>query len=530
LRRVAQAIYHENLQKNPQHSLAAGPIIPYPFSIGFYFYIPRVGFTAMATPMTDTSLPLAVDLDGTLIRTDSLWEGIFAALRNAPWLLFFMPVWLFRGKAYFKKRIAKASNLDASLLPYDPVVVAYVKAAAKAGRPVALVTGANQRVADAVAGHLGIFGISKGSNSRMNLTGKVKAAWLQEIYPLGFEYVGNHAIDRAVWEVASVTTVAGNRAESILGTVLTSHDTAQLVADYEAPAATSSLACWLSAMRVHQWSKNLLLFVPFVLAGSMVKFTDVWNVLLAVAAFSLLASATYIINDLLDLPHDRQHPTKSQRAFARCILSIPQGVTAIIILLLASGGVLLLLNSYSFALIALAYAAITLSYSFYFKREPLLDVMVLSSLYTLRISAGAVALHLAVSWWLVSFSFLFFLSLALMKRYAELELMRRDTHFATGRDYQVEDMPLLQTLGVGSSCAAVVLFIIYLVLEHFSYQMFSHPGWLWPIGMLILLWQTRLWLITCRGQMDQDPIYFALKDRASLKLGGLCLVMVMLAW
>lgn len=478
--------------------------------------------------LIDNTLPLAVDLDGTLIRTDSLWESILCVLREQPWMLFLMPLWLFQGKARFKAQIARHATLDAAALPYDSEVLAYARAAALAGRPVALVTAADQSVADAVAKHLKFFGLAKGSEAGLNLGGRAKAVWLSQMYPHGFEYVGDHAKDEAVWKAAAVATTAGRHADVLLQRYLGSHTSAKAL-PYRRPVRTP-LRLWLSAIRIHQWSKNALLFVPFLMAGKLMGVMDFVHVVMGFFAFSLLASATYIINDLLDLPNDRKHPVKSKRAFANCFLSIPQGIAAIGVLLLGVVAILSVLAIPAFIAISLCYAAVTLAYSFFLKREVLVDVMVLAGLYTLRISAGATILALPISWWLVSFSFLFFLSLALMKRYAELDLMQRNGKFATGRNYQLVDMPLLRGMGVSASFSSVVLFVIYLVLEHFSASMFSNPGWLWPIGMVILLWQARLWLLTNRGDMHQDPIYFALKDKGSIKLGALCMLLLVLAW
>ena len=476
-------------------------------------------------------IPLIVDLDGSLIRTDSLWEACLAALRMKPLEAACWPLWLLKGKAYFKRRIAERAELEVEHLPYDAEVLAYAQTSAAIGRKVALVTAADQNIADRVAAHLGIFIEAKGSDGMHNLGGRNKAKWLAEQFPEGYEYIGDHPVDVPVWQGATHATSAGRHGERLHRQHLSAHASAQFL-PYGGIVGNSKIKTWLSAMRVHQWSKNLLLLVPFIMAGKLMTLPDFGKVLLGILSFSLLASATYIINDMLDLAADRQHPTKSKRAFASGQIAIPHGILTIAVLAFLSLSLLWFLGEPDFAMAALCYTIVTLAYSFHLKREVLLDAMVLSGLYTLRITAGAIVLALPISWWLISFSFLFFFSLALMKRYAELALMKKNGKFKTGRDYRVRDMPVLLGLGLGATFGSVVLFIVYLILEYFNTQlpMFGHPQWLWPIAVFILFWQVRLWLLTNRGEMHQDPIYFALKDKASIKLGALCMLMIALAW
>ncbi len=287
---------------------------------------------------------------------------------------------------------------------------------------------------------------------------------------------------------------------------------------------------WLKALRWHQWAKNALLFVPLALGGNVATRDDLWRALLAFLIFGLTASAAYIVNDLADLDADRQHPQKKTRPFASGALSVPSGIVAAASLGVAAVLLAKMLNG-PFAIVLSFYAALTLAYSVRLKRRPVLDVLILACLFTLRIAGGMVLLALPVSYWLLVFSMFFFFSLALIKRYAELkDLHDAGKRAAAGRPYGVDDMPFIMSAGIASAFAGGVVFVIYLANEHFQREVFTRPQWLWAICGVLLYWLMRVWFLAARGQMHQDPILFALRDRASLAMAALTGVFIALAW
>jgi len=461
---------------------------------------------------TLTKFPLCVDLDGTLTLSDVSVESLLAAVKRRPWLLPQILFWRLAGKHRLKHELAARSEVDVTVLPYNPEVIELVRRARADGRRTVLVTGSNRKYAERVAQHLGLFDEVHASDETCNLTGVRKAAKLNELFGAGlYEYVSNGAVDLPIWRAAAaIVTVNAPRSVvkkcSALGKP-----------HRDLPVARRRVKPWLKAMRLHQWAKNALLFVPLITAHAILEWRAMSAALIAFLCFGLCASATYMINDLLDLDSDRHHHKKKSRPFASGALSVKAGVLGCAAMLLAGFGLALSLPvAFQFAL--LAYIAITLLYSFKLKRVASLDVLTLAGLYTLRVIAGAFAASVPLSFWLLAFSMFVFLCLALVKRVAELldlkskhQLDSAHSRKVRGREYSIEDISMLQTLGAASGYLAVLVLALYINSPEVS-QLYKTPQVLWLIAPLMLLWVTRLWMVTTRGYMDEDPILFAVKD------------------
>ncbi len=459
--------------------------------------------------------PLAVDLDGTLIHTDLLHESALQLVRQRPLLALALPQWLAGGKALLKRMIAERAELDAATLPYNEALLERIRAERAQGRRVLLVTASDQRYADAVAAHLGLFDEAIGSDGLINLSGRRKAERLvQRFGAKGFDYVGNSRDDLPVWRQARRAIVVN------AGAGLRRQAQALTEVETELPPPRPGAGTWLRAMRPHQWLKNLLVLLPLAGAHRLGEAAMLGQTLVAFAAFSLCASAVYVLNDLLDLQSDRAHPRKRQRPFAAGQLSVPQGL-AMAALLLLGAGVLAARSPPAFAACLASYFGLTLLYSLWLKRRVLVDCITLGLLYTLRIVAGWLATGLTSSFWLLSFSLFLFLSLAFVKRYSELmayaRLGRTDAH---GRGYQTGDLPLVQTMGVAAAFSSALVLALYINGDTVR-LLYAHPEWLWLTVPIHLYWISRMWMKAQRAVMDDDPVVFALRDRYSLACGAM---------
>ena len=467
--------------------------------------------------------PLCVDLDGTLIRTDLLVESALALLARRPWMVFALPIWLMRGKAFLKREIARRAGLDVALLPYDERMVDALRRAGDEGRLRVLCSAADQSLVDAVANHLGTFELALGSDGDRNLAGRRKASALAARFgERGFDYAGNARIDLAVWRAARRAWVV-NAPAALAGS-------AALVCDVDRhwPAEGGGVRAWIRALRLHQWLKNLLVFLPLAASHRFTEPGAVVDAVGAFVAFGLCASGVYLLNDLLDLPVDRQHPRKRLRPFAAGRLDLLRGVLAAP-LLAAAGLGLAFWVSPAFALVLGGYYVLTAAYSLKLKRIAMLDVIVLAALYTVRIVGGAVAIGSALSFWLLAFSMFIFLSLALLKRYAELQSMLAvGRSSAAGRGYAVDDLPLLQALGAAAGYAAVLVLALYINSPE-SLVLYDRPQLLWLVCPLLLYWISRAWIVAHRGAMDDDPVVFAVTDRVSQIVVALCVATVLAA-
>ncbi|WP_429646205.1 UbiA family prenyltransferase [Skermanella aerolata] len=472
---------------------------------------------------SDLLVPICVDLDGTLIRTDLLFESFLQLVRQGFFYLFLIPIWLLKGKAHLKAEIARHVVLDMNRMPVNEPLVDYLRQRREHGHRLYLFTAADGRLARQIAQRFDFFEAVYASDGITNLSGARKLASIRKHVGGDFIYAGDTEVDLPIWREARGAIVAGSRELAGKAARLTT-------VEASFPRGGHSPRVWARALRVHQWSKNLLVFVPFFLAGPLADFAEFPNVLLGALLLSILASGTYVVNDLLDIQADRQHRSKRLRPFASGRLPIKSGLAAIPACGLAVALLGALLPA-SFLAVAVCYLGVSLAYSFVLKRIAILDVIVLGGLFTSRILAGSLLLAQPPSYWLLIFSFAFFFSLALVKRYSELHVVACEAGSGgKARGYLVSDMPMTLVLGISSSIAALVILVLFLVDSHFSRLVYSNPVWLWPVCVAIFYWIMRVWLLTTRGEMHDDPIVFALKDRTSLALGLLVGASLAMAW
>jgi len=435
---------------------------------------------AQAPPPPTT--PLCVDLDGTLVRSDLLLESLLVLIKRNPLYAFYVPFWLLRGKAFFKAAVTARVSISPTALAYDRKLLDRLKMEYEAGRPLWLCAAANEPLAAPVAAHLKVFaGV---------LPGQGGAAGLVEHFGAGkFEHCANQS----------------------------SH------------AATATQACVaVRALRPHQWAKNTLLLVPLLAAHRLGDARVLANSGLAFLAFCACASSVYVLNDLLDLEADRAHPRKSKRPFAAGDLSIGVGLAMVPGLLALAVAIAIFLPP-RFAEVLATYFALTTAYSFYLKRFMLIDALALAGLYTLRIIAGAAAVDVPLSFWMLLFSVFLFLSLAFVKRFAELNDLRRQNGLqAAGRGYRVEDLSVLQSLGSAAGYLSVLVLALYINSPEIG-VLYHRPKLVWMLCILMLYWISRIWMMAQRGAVHDDPVLFALKDRQSLAIGLAAAITVALA-
>jgi 4-hydroxybenzoate polyprenyltransferase len=458
---------------------------------------------------------LCVDLDGTLIRGNVLWECCLLLLKERPSKLLWLPFWLLKGLAFLKQQLAASVDFTPSLLVYREQVLKFLRNEKAAGRRIVLATAADRKIAEAVSAHVGLFDEVHASDGKQNLKGKNKAAFLAERYSnTGFEYVGDSAADIEVWRRARAAYVVGTESRARQATAVTT--LAGTMLELEVPFGTTCRA-WIAALRGHHWAKNILLFLPLALSHNL-AFHPVLSTFAGFALYGFCASGLYILNDLLDLHSDREHPWKKARPIASGDISIPQGLAVSLILIGSSLGLGVLLNL-KFGLALLGYAALTTVYSLYIKKVPLLDVFILSSFYSFRIVAGALISNTRLSQWFLAFSMFFFLSLAMAKRYSELlhasNLVKAGN---SGRGYHTGDRELLLSLGVGSAFSAVVIFSLY-VQSQDVLLLYTSPTFLFLLCPLVLYWLSRNWLMAHRGELKEDPVTLAIRDPVSYGVG-----------
>ncbi len=478
---------------------------------------------AQAPTVPGSAVPLCVDLDGTLIRTDLLWESLVRLLKRNPLWLVVLPFWWWRGRAVLKRQIAARVEVDPATLPYHAAFLDFLRAQKAAGRVLVLATASDAELARRVAEHVGIFDDVLASDGATNLRGAAKLAKLTGRFGVrGFDYAGNSAVDLAVWRQAREAIVVNALAS------LARRAARLTQVNDRFCHANSTVVEVLRAMRPYQWVKNLIIFVPLLTSHQLANLPLVFKALWAFAAFCLCASAVYVLNDLLDLEADRRHPAKRRRPFAAGDLPLPVGL-GLVPLLLALGLGLAAALSPGFLGVVLLYLLLTTAYSCRLKQVALLDVFVLAGLYTLRLIAGHEATQVAYSAWLLMFSMFFFLSLALVKRFVEVASLRRQNQSAThGRGYLARDWELVASLGAGSGYLAVLVLALYVTSQEVR-TLYRQPTLLLLVCPLLLYWISRVWLIAHRGEMHEDPVVFALKDRVSYLVGLLTLAVIWLA-
>jgi 4-hydroxybenzoate polyprenyltransferase len=482
-----------------------------------------------------SSTPLCVDLDGTLVRSDTLLDLALVLARQNPRKIFSIPGWIAQGKAAFKRHLIQFAMLDVAALPYNRPLLAFCQTQHELGRPIYLATAADSALAQRVADHCGFFAGVLGSDGTHNLAGENKLAAFRQRFGEDFSYIGNASADIPILRVCREPMVA-NPTSGLMAGLRASHTVPARIFRDQAPP----LKAWLKAVRLHQWAKNALIFLPLLLAHAWRSPGPLVGAILAFFAFGFCASGTYILNDLLDIEADRRHHTKQRRPFAAGHLSPLRGVL-VIALFLTLATTLAIALPYAvahfgtalrpaFGLLAwlLIYALSTISYSLALKRLVLIDVIVLSGLYTIRIIAGAAATNIPVSTWLAGFSVFFFLSLAFVKRFAELESLKlRGQAPTNGRGYRLEDLEQLRSFGTTAAYASVVVLMFY--ISSLNERLYHHPGRLWLLLPVLLLWVSQLWLLASRGELHEDPVVYAITDRRSLLLGIVVVAIVLLA-
>lgn len=472
-----------------------------------------VGIT---TDAADARVPLFVDLDGSLLRSDLLVESALKLVKADVTNVARLARWWLEGKASLKTRIAAQVDLDVGTLPYDPEVVALARNAREQGRRVVLATASHRKYAEAVAAHLGLFDAVLATDESVNLNGERKLAAIRADAGGPFHYVGNGAVDMAIWkDAAGAVVVSSARSLAERAAAVT-----RVIAHVRPPAA--GIGTWLRAIRLHQWAKNVLIFLPALPIAAALSASAWWALVLALVVFGFCASSVYLLNDVLDLEADRAHPRKRERP-------IPAGRISLVAS--ALGGLLLWTVAFAVAWLWLplpfvgvlgAYWLCTLTYSLGLKRRVLVDVMMLAWLYTLRIVAGAAVIGVMPSFWILAFSVFLFLSLAAAKRYVEMgEMQRQNRDRVAGRGYMLSDIHFVLSLGVSSGMVSILVFSLY-VNDPTSKANLAHPHALWLVCPLLLYWITRIWLKATRGELHYDPLVFAFVDRISRAIGLLC--------
>jgi 4-hydroxybenzoate polyprenyltransferase len=418
--------------------------------------------------------------------------------------------------------ISQSIVLDAASLPYNRRLLTFLRLEHAQGRAIYLASGANIDLAKRVASHLNVFTGVLGSD-RNSLAGSTKLQRIRDQIDYSeFAYVGGDVLDLSLFTSATTPMVANPTRR------LTAFLHARGIFPFrEFRDRSHPIKSLRKAIRLHQWSKNLLILVPLLLAHQP-SLKTLATALLAFFSFSLAASATYILNDLLDIDADRRHLRKRHRPFASGDLSVSTGlalVTGFLGLALFATRFL----PHAFSLWLGFYLASTLAYSLYLKRIPIVDVLVLSGLYTLRMQAGSAATHTPISHWLAGLSVFLFLSLAMVKRFAELENLRASGSLPNnGRGYHVSDIEQMRSFGTASAYAAVIIFAIY-ISGHDVMALYRQPRFLWLIVPLMILWLSRVWLVASRGELNEDPVVFALTDRLSLFIGIMAVALTLLA-
>ena len=485
---------------------------------------PTASEPAAALPGLPPGLALVLDLDGTLTPVDTLHETLLQFRRAPPAAVTAACAALFAGRAVFKRALARFAQPDPDLLPLRQDLLAWLERQHAAGRPILLISAADQSLVEKIAARLP-FPVAGaiGSDGVANLKGEAKLARIRALLGDDFAYAGDSQADLPIFRAAKAVILAGRmtaRLAAALGPV-------PVLARFPDPPL--DLASLARTLRLQQWVKNLLLFLPLLLAGPL---ATPWEWLVAGLSFLMLgclASAGYVVNDLLDLEADRRHRLKRRRPFASGAVPVAVGAALIPALLLAAALIAAFLPFES-TIAATAYLAGTLGYSLAFKKKPVLDVLLIAGLFTIRVVLGIVVLGEPWSFWMLTFSMFFFFSLALVKRYAELfELVRRAGKDLPRRGYTEADLPLLLSLGTSAAIGAAVIFVVYLVQEEFSRALYRSPGWLWLVFPLLLYWICRIWQKAVQGRMLEDPLLFAFRDRVSYGIGLAVVVLILLA-
>ena len=481
-------------------------------------------WVAPDNPKEPASISLCVDLDGTLLATDVLWESILLLLKQRPWALLAMGFWILRGRAHLKRRIAEHVILDPHDLPYRSEVLSFLQQQKKAGRTLVLATAADHQPAEAIATHLGIFSDVIASDGIINLKGQKKLqALVAQFGKNGFDYMGDSAADLVVWESAR-SAILVNPSPTIVARAQKSFSVERVFSNRPLP-----LEVVFKALRVHQWVKNLLLFLPLIASHQLLDGPRFLDVCVAFLSFSFCASSVYLFNDLMDLPSDRRHPQKKSRPLANGDLSISLAASLVPILFVA--GLLLSVSTLplEFSSLLGLYALATFAYSYFLKQIPILDVLTLAGFYTLRVFAGGIAANVPISAWLLAFSMFLFLSLAFGKRHSELMLRSVDGYQGLDRrGYVGIDKESIHTMGTVSGYMSVLVLALYINSQDVL-ALYQKPDLLWLACPLLLYWISRTWLLASRNSVNEDPLVRALTDPQSYSVAAAIILLGILA-
>lgn len=458
-----------------------------------------------------SQLPLVVDLDGTLINTDLLHESAFAFVIQNPLRAFIVLKWLRKGKAHLKEKLAHQVKIDVAHLPYNQAVLNLIETERKKGRKIILATASHKIYAEQIAQHLKIFDAVFATQNHTNLSAQRKCDLLvKEFGDKNFDYVGNSHDDLKVWKHA-------NHGHAINTSCCLNRKIAALRNVESIPVAKkNSLKVWAKALRLHQWVKNSLIFVPLLASHKISDLDLIIKGALAFLFFGLCASHVYLFNDLIDLKNDRIHKSKRFRPAAAGLISIPAALLVSFALLAFS-----LIGAFCalplwFGISLVAYYFLTFAYSLFLKRIMMFDVITLAALYTMRIISGTFAFELSLTFWMLAFSMFIFLSLSLVKRFTELHDQRSQgrTEIAHGRGYYPSDLEMVSSLGAAAGYISVMILALY-IQDINTVKLYSHQKVIWFACPVLLYWISRVWMLAHRGQMHEDPVVFAIKDRVS---------------
>jgi 4-hydroxybenzoate polyprenyltransferase len=472
---------------------------------------------------------LFVDLDGTLIASDMVWESLFLAIRRQPLVLFKLLFWLARGRAYMKHKLAERVTPQVNNLPYRQEVIDFLKQQRARGTEVVLATASHQSVAQKVGEHLGLFVDCLGTDGGANLKGSAKLArieaYCREHGFTEFSYIGDTWADIPIWKRAKHVYAVAPSATLVAALQRLGTSTPEILVRRRSTAIPL-----LRALRPQQWLKNLLLAVPLVLAHKMLDANRLFLLGLAIFAFCACASAVYLINDLFDLEADRTHPTKRRRPLAAGTLPVPYALPLIATLMTLAFGISFWLLPLDFSGLLAVYVVANFCYSMWLKRKPMIDVLMLAGMYTLRVLAGGVAVDVPISEWLLAFSAFFFISLAFVKRYSELIKIAQtpEKSRAEGRGYRVSDIAMIESMGPCSGYLAVLVLALYMNSPQVE-QLYTNRAPLWLVCMLMLYWVSRLWFWAKRGELLEDPVVFVATDRVSLMIATLSFILILAA-
>jgi 4-hydroxybenzoate polyprenyltransferase len=475
---------------------------------------------------TSSALPLFVDLDGTLIKTDTMIEAILSLLRTKPLALLEMLGWLAGGKVVFKAQLAKRISLDLSSLPTNLELVSYLKDEHEKGRELILISASHQSVVDSALKHFDFFSAGFGSGDKTNLKAKTKLQKIKQLTKKSFfAYAGDSSADVVIWhEAQEIILVNCDATVATRARKAMSNEASLIELDQPLPL----IPTLLKAMRLHQWLKNLLVFLPLILSHQLNQPVLLGLNTIAFVSFCFCASSVYFLNDLLDLSSDRAHPTKRGRPFAAGALPLKYGLLGTPILF-ATSLLLALTVGTEFLLAVLLYWLATCFYSFYLKRVFLVDVVTLAFLFTMRVIAGSAAIGVVTTDWLMAFTGFLFLGLAVVKRVIELtNLKSKGLTTTEGRGYSVDRLQLITIIGSMSSLAAVIVFAVYINAPA-TLNLYRSPNILWGICPLLLLMLARVWQAALAGNLNEDPVVFAAEDRPSQIMLGLCAILLWLA-